>query len=368
MMRHLLYIICIALLTLTEVSAEECVLRFEPERVDFGHINESDGIVTRSFTITNTSAKEITISEIVSTCDCTVADYKNVVIAPKQSFEVKVSYNPLNRPGRFDRPLFIFVEGYDAPFEISIIGRVTPRERTIEEIYFYDMGHGLLFDNTFAGFAYIEHGKQYEERIALYNNSDRTLRLRLKHIERSGAIRAEYPKTVAPHTSADIKFCYELPLTSKRYGSLDDKFEIKVNGKRGKYTLSAHGIAVDNFDFYDDILSPRAQYSKKIIKFGDVNSDALPISATLTITNTGEAPLVIRDIRCSSPEVECTLKAGTIVEPDATLATEIVLMPKRGMSEGALSEQVAIVTDDPITPYQVIRVTATYKQIGQNKY
>jgi hypothetical protein len=127
-------------------------------------------------------------------------------------------------------------------------------------------------------------------------------------------------------------------------------------------------MAVDNFDFYDDILSPRAQYSKKIIKFGDVNSDALPISATLTITNTGEAPLVIRDIRCSSPEVECTLKAGTIVEPGATLATEVILMPKRGMSGGALSEQVAIVTDDPITPYQVIRVTATYKQIGQNKY
>lgn len=361
-MRHFIFILYIALLTLTSVSAEECVLRFEPKRVDFGHINESDGIVTRSFTIINTSDKEITISEIVSTCDCTVADYKNVVIAPKQSFEVKVSYNPLNRPGRFDRPLFIFIEGYDAPFEISIAGRVTPRERTIEEIYFYDMGHGLLFDNTFAGFAYIEHGKQYEERIALYNNSDRTLRLRLKHIERSGAIRAEYPKSVAPHTSADIKFCYELPLKSKRYGSLDDKFEIKVNGKRGKYTLSAHGIAVDNFDFYDDILSPRAQYSKKIIKFGDVNSEVLPISATLTITNRGEAPLVIRDVRCSSREVGCTLHVGTTIEPGATLATEITLTPKSKCRDGAFSAQVAIVTDDPLSPYQVIRVTATYKQ------
>lgn len=362
MMRHLLYIICIALLSLTSVSAEECVLRFEPERVDFGHINESDGIVTRSFTITNTSAEDIILSEIVSTCDCTVADYKNVVIAPKQSFEVKVSYNPLNRPGRFDRPLFIFIEGYDEPFEISIIGHVTPRERTIEEIYFYDMGHGLLFDNTFAGFAYIEHGKQYEERIALYNNSERTMRLRLKQIERSGAIKVEHPKRVAPHTSADIVFSYALPSSSKQYGSLDDKFEIRVNGKIGKYTLSAHGIAVDNFDFYDDILSPRAQYSKKIIKFGDVNSETLPLSATLTITNSGEAPLVIRDVRCSSREVGCTLHVGTTIEPGATLATEIVLMPKRGMSEGALSEQVAIVTDDPLSPYQVIRVTATYKQ------
>ena len=118
----------------------------------------------------------------------------------------------------------------------------------------------------------------------------------------------------------------------------------------------------------DDILAPRAEISENSIKFGDVNSDALPISATLTITNRGEAPLVIRDIRCGSPEVGCTLKAGTTVEPGATLATEVILMPKRGMSEGALSEQVAIVTDDPITPYQVIRVTATYKQIGQNKY
>ena len=361
-MRHLLYIICIALLSLTEVSAEECVLRFEPERVDFGHINESDGIVTRSFTITNASTEEITISEIVSTCDCTVADYKDVRIAPKESFEVKVSYNPLNRPGRFDRPLFIFVEGYNEPFEIEIRGRVTPRERTIEEIYFYDMGHGLRLDNTFAGFTYIEHGKHYEERIALYNNSERKMRLRLKHKLRSGAIKVEYPKRVAPHTSADIEFSYELPLVSKRYGSLDDKFEIRVNGKIGKYPLSAHGIAVDNFDFYDDILSPRAEYSKKIIKFGDVNSEALPLSATLTITNRGEAPLIIRDVRCSCQEVVCTLKAGRSVEPGATLATEIILMPTKSTPEGALSAQVAIVTDDPLSPYQVIRVTATYRQ------
>ena len=367
-MRHLIFILSTILLTLTTVSAQECIVRFEPERVDFGHINESDGIATRSFTITNTTTDDITISEIVSTCDCTVADYKNVTIAPTQSFEVKVSYNPLNRPGRFDRPLFIFIEGYDEPFEIEIIGRVTPRERTVEEIYFYDMGHGLRLDNTFAGFTYIEHGKSYEERIALYNNSERTMRLRIRQIERSGAIKIEYPKRVAPHTSADIKFCYELPLTSKRYGSLDDKFEIKVNGKRGKYTLSAHGIAVDNFDFYDDILSPRAEYSKKIIKFGDVNSETLPLSATLTITNRGEAPLIVRDVRCSCQEVECTLKAGTSVEPGETLATEIILKPKRSTPEGAFSEQVAIVTDDPIAPYQVIRVTATYKQIGQNKY
>ena len=362
MMRHFIFILYIVLLTLTSVSAEECVLRFEPERVDFGHINESDGIVTRSFTITNTSAEDIILSEIVSTCDCTVADYKNIVIAPKQSFEVKVSYNPLNRPGRFDRPLFIFVEGYDEPFEISIAGRVTPRERTIEEIYFYDMGHGLLFDNTFAGFTYVEHGKHYEERIALYNNSERTMRLRLKQIERSGAIKVEHPKRVAPHTSADIVFSYALPSSSKQYGSLDDKFEIRVNGKIGKYTLSAHGIAVDNFDFYDDILSPRAEYSKKIIKFGDVNPETLPLSATLTLTNSGEAPLAIRDVRCSSADVECTLHVGTTIEPGATLATEIVLMPKQGIAEGALSEQVAIVTDDPLSPYQVIRVTATYKQ------
>ena len=361
-MRHTFVIILMALLSLTKVSAEECVVRFEPERVDFGHINENDGIVTRSFTIINTSTKEITISEIVSTCDCTVADYKDVRIAPKESFEVKVSYNPLNRPGRFDRPLFIFVEGHNEPFEIEIIGRVTPRERTIEEIYFYDMGHGLLFDNTFAGFTYIEHGKHYEERIALYNSSERTMRLRLKHVERSGAINVEYPKRVAPHTSADIKFSYELPSSSKRYGALDDRFEVKANGKKCTYTLSTHGIAVDNFDFYDDILSPRAEYSKKIIKFGDVNSEALPLSATLTITNRGEAPLIIRDVRCSCQEVECTLKAGTSVEPGATLATEIRLTPKRSTPKGAFSAQLAIVTNDPISPYQVITLKAHYKE------
>ena len=361
-MRHRLLILFIALLSLSEVGAEECVLRFEPERVDFGHINESNGIATRTFTITNTSTKDIVIREIVSTCDCTVADYQDVRIAPQQSFEVKVSYNPLNRPGRFDRPLFIFVEGYDTPFEINIMGRVTPRERTAEEIYLYDMGYGLRLDKTFAGFSYLEHGKRYEERIALYNNSDRSIRLRLKQAKRSGALNVNYPKRVAPHTTADIVFCYELPLSSDKYGSIDDSFVVLVNGKKSKYSISSHGIAIDNFDDYDDILSPRAEYSKKIIKFGDIIVGAQPLSATLTMTNSGGAPLTIRQVRCSSKAIECRVKRGTTVEQNKTFACEIILNRSCAKQQESLSEQVTFVTNDPITPYQVIRVTARGKR------
>lgn len=379
MMRHLLYIICIALLSLTKVGAQECAITIEPKKVDFGFINESDGATSRTFTITNSGSKSIVVSEIISTCDCTIADYSDVTISPNSSFEVSVMYDPTNRPGRFDRTLFVMVDGYDTPFEVQVIGRVTPREKSIEERY-RDMGHGLYAENTFAPFPYLEHGKRYEERIAIYNNSSRTMRLRItSYAQKSGLLRVEYPERLEPKAHADVVFIYELPADSRKYGDVDDDLVVYVDKlHRCGYLLSAHGIAVDNFDEVDYNFSPSADYSKKVINFGDVNADIMPLSATLTITNTGGAPLFIRDVRCNEEwAVKHTIKPGDEIAVGQTKVYDIKLdlgenytplsnygtstLLSGNMPKGKpFNARISITTNDAITPYQVITLKAQY--------
>lgn len=379
MMRHLLYIICIALLSLTKVGAQECAITIEPKKVDFGFINESDGATSRTFTITNSGSKSIVVSEIISTCDCTIADYSDVTISPNSSFEVSVMYDPTNRPGRFDRTLFVMVDGYDTPFEVQVIGRVTPREKSIEERY-RDMGHGLYAENTFAPFPYLEHGKRYEERIAIYNSTDRTMRLSIKpYVLRSGLLRVEYPERLEPKAHADVVFIYELPADSRKYGDVDDDLVVYVDKlHRCGYLLSAHGIAVDNFDEVDYNFSPRADYSKKVINFGDVNADIMPLSATLTITNTGGAPLYVRDVKCTTDwAVSHTIKAGDEIEAGETRVYDVELnisqdylpiadydtytMLTNKVPEGKpFSARIIVTTNDALVPYQVITLKAQY--------
>lgn len=378
-MRTLLSVILSLIATLTTLSAQQCGLTFEPTIIDFGHIDEDGGIATRSFRATNITKESITIKELVSTCDCTVAQYNNIVIEPNQSFEFKVSYNPMNRPGRFDRPLYILVEGSDEILEVNVRGRVNARERSIEERY-RDMGHGLYAENTFAPFPYLEHGKRYEERIALYNSTSHTMRLRIEpYATKSGLLRVEYPERLEPKAHADIVFIYELPADSRKYGDVDDDLVVYVDKlHRCGYLLSAHGIAVDNFDDYDDILSPRADYSKKVINFGDVNADIMPLSATLTITNTGGAPLYVRDVKCTTDwAVSHTIKVGDVIEAGETRVYDVELnisqdylsiadydtytMLTNKVPEGKpFSARIILTTNDAMVPYQVITLKAQY--------
>ncbi|MBO7307632.1 MAG: DUF1573 domain-containing protein [Alistipes sp.] len=377
-MRTLLSVILSLIATLTTLSAQQCGLTFEPTIIDFGHIDEDGGIATRSFRATNITKESITIKELVSTCDCTVAQYNNIVIEPNQSFEFKVSYNPMNRPGRFDRPLYVLVEGSDEILELNVRGYVDARERSIEERY-YNMDNDLYVESTFAPFSYLEHGKRYEERIDIYNNSSRTMRLRIEsYATKSGLLRIEYPKTVESESHGDIVFIYELPADSHVYGDVDDDLAVYVNGKRCGILLTAHGIAVDNFDDYDDILSPRAEYSKKVINFGDVNADLMPLSATLTITNRGEAPLFVRDVRCNEAwAIKHNIRPGDEIGAGETKVYDVQLdlgkeyMPLTNPGTTALlsgnvakgkpfNARIAITTSDAIVPYQTITIKAQY--------
>lgn len=377
-MRTLLSVILSLIATLTTLSAQQCGLTFEPTIIDFGHIDEDGGIATRSFRATNITKESITIKELVSTCDCTVAQYNNIVIEPNQSFEFKVSYDPMNRPGRFDRPLYILVEGCDEILEINVRGHVNAREQSIEERY-RDMGYGLYAEKTFAPFAYLEHGKHYEERIALYNSTSHTMRLRIEpYATKSGLLRVEYPEKLKPKTQADVVFIYELPADSRKYGDVDDYLAVYVNGRSCGYLITAHGIAVDNFDDYDDILSPRADYSKKVINFGDVNADIMPLSATLTITNRGGAPLYVRDVRCTEEwAVSHTIKAGDEIEAGETRVYDVelnisqdylpivdygtyTLLTNKVPKGKPFNARIVLTTNDAMVPYQVITLKAQY--------
>lgn len=359
--RHIaLLLVALACHTLA-MAQQGSAVRFDSLTADFGHINELDGVVRRSFTAVNEGADSVLIREIVSTCDCTSTHQKAVTLAPRESLTFEVMYDPTNRPGRFERTLYVVVSDSDTPIELMITGRVIPRERTVEEIYPYYMGGGLRLDNTFASFTYIEHGKQYTMQIAYANTSDDELELRFVPNVESGALRIDYPERIAPHTTGDITFSYALPADSRCYGQLDDRVWVEVNGERSRLMVTAYGVAVDNFDEVDDILSPRAVYSKKNIKFGDVNRSSRCLTQPLELKNEGGAMLYVRDVRCDSPAVKCRMRGGKRVAEGRSKIVRVKLNPREVEADGNFVTRLRIVTNDPLTPLQVVRLTAVVK-------
>lgn len=366
-LRHILLLLSLLVLSLSAMAQHHSALKFENTKVDFGTIDEASGEQLRRFEARNVGVDTIVVKEIVSTCDCTVVEYEAESIAPNQSFCFDVKYDPWNRPGRFERTIYVWTSDSDVPIELEIRGRVTPRERSVEEVYPYDMGGGLRLESTFASFSYVEHGKEYNTAIAYTNTSTESITLRLRPQVESKALKIDHPRVIEPGATGDIICCYSMPLRSRRYGTLDDRFVVEVDGVSSRFLLTSYAMAVDNFDDVDDILSPRAVFSKKNIKFGNLKPTSGCLDAYFELRNDGAAPLVIRKVESDSRAVKCNLRRGAKVESGSSTSVRIRLNARRLKSQDeSLTVRLNFVTNDPMTPLQVVKVTATIHKQEDN--
>ncbi len=342
----------------TYAQSGESGLQFANLSYDFGHIREDGGKVQCLFTATNISDKEIYITNITTSCGCTSASYTKDVIAPHASFELTVQFDPYNRPGRIDKHIFVTTSDSEQVITLLLKGYVQERERTIDEIYPFDMGEGLRLRHNFHAFGYIEHGNTAEEHIGYVNTSQHPLNISIEHIEQSGLLSINYPETIPAGATGDITLCYTIPQSENIYGTISDKMHIKIGNTEAHYPLSCEAIVTDNFSLVDDISAPRVDISKKIIKFGEINSDNEVLEEVVTIVNSGASPLSVRRIESTSEALECVASSYTI-ESGKSAELRIRLYTERITAiEGLYSERLRIITNDPTRPMQSIKVNA----------
>ena len=343
-------------------EAEGSMLAFTARSINFGVINEEDGRATRTFYATNIGDSEIVVTNIITTCGCTTICYDQRPIAAGGSFSFDVIYDPRNRPGRFERNLFVVTSDSAEPTMLKIFGRVEPRERTPLEIFPFDFGGGLRLQSNFHAFAYIEHGKSAEERIEYINLSEQEISLAIIPLESSGALTVEHPTTIAPNATGEIVLRYSLDEQSDMYGTMSDIMSIAVDGKVGTTRLSTYAIATDNFDSVEDIFAPKAVFSKKILKFGEILCANDTFEQEIVITNGGEAPLVIRRLESSSAAVTYHIAEG--VEVATTESITLTIRIDTSLVEiwdMPFTARINIITNDPVQPLQVIKVNALPK-------
>lgn len=355
-----IYVIIVALLGSVAAYAQgaESALQFTAKSYDFGHIREDGGEVECLFTAINNSNTEIFVTDVTTSCGCTSTKYSKEAIAPHATFELRVKFNPFNRPGRIDKHIFVTTSDSAAIIKLLLKGYVQERERAIDEIYPFDMGEGLRLRSNFHAFGYIEHGDSIEEHIGYTNTSQGTLTIAIEYIEKSGFLSVDYPTTIAAGASGDITLCYTIPEKSATYGTISDKLRLKIGNGNARYIISCEAIVTDNFSMVDDISAPHIDFSKKIIKFGEINSDKDILEEVITVTNSGASPLKLRGIESSSEALECEASSQTL-QPGQSTKLHIRVYTKRiSATEGLFSERVRIITNDPIRPMQSIKVNA----------
>ena len=344
--------------------ASASALHFDTLVIDFGTIREDGGSVVRTVRGENRGTSDIVVSEVISTCGCTTVEFRPQTLAPGQSLSFAVRYDPMNRPGRFDKSLFLRVSDCEEEIRLRLTGYVLERERSVEELYPFDMGCGLRLRSNFHAFGYLEAGSEISESISYINTSSKAISLTFDHSGLSPQLRLRLPESIEAGESGDIVIGYTSTEEEAIYGTIVDNITIYVDGTPARYKLTLQVIAVDNFASTDDISAPKAAISKNIIKFGEVNCANAICEAEVTVQNSGQNPLIIRRIETSTEAVTCSIEREesgdmvSIAEGESIRLRIMLDVARYADDDDIITERVRIITNDPLRPMQSIKVTA----------
>lgn len=109
-------------------AAEFAQASFANKEHDFGYIKEDGGSVSCNFEFTNTGNKPLIIIDAVASCGCTKPEYPKRPIEPGKSGIIKVTYNPVGRPGAFKKDVKVRTNGKEGRTTLFIIGSTIPKK------------------------------------------------------------------------------------------------------------------------------------------------------------------------------------------------------------------------------------------------
>ena len=107
------------------------IISFDSAVVDYGEIVKgSDGV--KYFNFTNGGKEPLIISNVRSSCGCTVPEYPKTPIGPGQESQIKIKYNT-NRIGPFRKTVTIFSNVEGGSVLVTVKGRVLAEAKKAEK-------------------------------------------------------------------------------------------------------------------------------------------------------------------------------------------------------------------------------------------
>lgn len=148
-------------------------VRWLEQSYNFGRINEADGEVCHTFRMVNESSAPSAIVHIQSSCGCTRVNYPTQAIAPGDTADVTVFFDPKGLIARFNKNVYVkLATDNDSTHRIllSISGTIKGTDETLTKKFLGNFGSIRTQTRD------IRLLKNNARQFALaYNNSDDTI-------------------------------------------------------------------------------------------------------------------------------------------------------------------------------------------------
>lgn len=345
-----------ALPLMLSAQSTKPVISFEKKIHDFGNIKEEDGTATYVFEFTNNGKQPLVVHNVRASCGCTTPEWTRQPIRPGEKGTLTVTFDPTNRPGNFNKSIYVSSNAEPATETLRIIGNVTARDKTVEDIYPRAMG-SIRLKSSHLSFTRVEPGTKKSESMEIINTSSQRVTLSLNQIPKHVTAKI-VPATLEPGEEGVINATFDASKVDD-WGFVVDQMYLVENGKQlqeGRLSVSAT-IEEDFSNWSAEKLAnaPNIQFSETNYDFGNVKHGS-EVTHIFKIKNEGKSNLLLRKVRASC--------GCTATQPDKDVvapgdeANIKVTFNTRGRT-GRQNKSITVYSNDPKKSTMLLRISAT---------
>jgi len=323
---------------------KKATIKFDNEIHNFKVIKEDNGKVSHKFIFTNTGNTPLIINSVKATCGCTSPEWTQKPILPGQDGYVSATFDPRNRPGKFNKSIIIRTNASKPTVVLRITGEVIPRVKTVSDIYPRKVGNIRIKSNHLA-FVRVYKNQIKTDSLQIINTSDEIVKLSFKNTPSHISLKT-VPASLKPGEKGIILGKYD---ASKKndWGFVIDQLSILINNKpvsNNRLTVSAK-IEEDFSNLSDKELAkaPKINIPEKTFNFGTAKQKS-KVKHVFKFKNEGKSDLLIRKIRSSCG---CTTVAPekTIIKPGESSSFTAIF--STSMRKGMQRKSIYLITNDP---------------------
>lgn len=365
-MKILRYLITLVGVTIACQALSQAQIEFGERRYDFGKIEEELGKVSCNFEFKNTGNEPLVISNVRASCGCTVPEYTQEPIQPGETGEVKITFNPAGRPGKFSKSIYVYTNTEPNRTILRVMGNVVRDETTVTATqYAYRIGD-LALNSLHLSMGKLPKGRTSQSSIEIVNVGQEALAPQVINVPSHIQV-AFTPDTLHKNERGIMSITYNSDAIAD-WGYRLDEFNITgtttsatPSADATYNTITVSGILQEDFDSYTDEEREQAP----ILAVGRQQVDFKVITGTqkatrdIYIANVGFSPLKIHKIRCDNSIITARVKRTTLKPGQSTLLT-IEVDPMRARSNTIVSD-IYIVSNSPSNSTQAVHITAELK-------
>jgi hypothetical protein len=346
---------------MTPLLYSQSPFRFDKVEHQFGEIPETGGDQRVTFTFKNTGNDALVITEVNASCGCTTPEYTKDTILPGHQGWITAIYNPIGRPGPFEKHVFVTFNNIPSlsmslAIKGNVMSSVTPDKYT----------YTVPFGGISASETHIDMGIMMKEGIysaTFQIANDMATDVRIYNIkDLPSFIKVQYPRTLKAGEKADVKIDIDRKDMNQVWGDFTYRIIFLTDDPlMSSKVFFVKGVIKQDFSHLtkqDLKMAPKVKVSTHHIDFGEVKRGAKK-EVDIVLENIGKSDLEIRKIHSPCYCLSGKSELPTLAPGQKT--TIKVLYDALGQAEGIQNRALTIYTNDPNQSDLVIKGKANIK-------